>query len=267
VSTRFAAHRGGAALWPENSLLAMRQAIALGAPLVETDVHLAADGTLVVIHDRTLERTTDGDGTVGEQTVDALRRLRLKGPDGRLTEERIPTLDELLAVVGPSGVGLLLEVKGPGVPALYERLADGTVRPLTGPRYEGLEERMLAALDARGMRERTNVLAFNPAVLERIRSLAQRQATTLIVAAKQVALARGRAEETIDWARTAGATDVGLEHAMIDDRVVAGARSAGLRIGAWTVNEESDMRRLAALGVDIITTDRPDVAARVLGVP
>ncbi len=62
---KIAAHRGGAALWPENSVLAFRRAIALGVPLVELDVHLARDGGVVVIHDRTLDRTTDGTGPVG----------------------------------------------------------------------------------------------------------------------------------------------------------------------------------------------------------
>ncbi|MBI2218038.1 MAG: hypothetical protein HYU51_12140 [Candidatus Rokubacteria bacterium] len=261
---RFAAHRGGAALWPENSLLAMRQALGLGAPLLELDVHLASDGGLAVIHDATLERTTDGAGRVADRTTAELRRARLRGPDGRLTDERVPMLDDVLALLSPSPADLLLEIKGPRVPALYERGPDGSVRAITGPRYEGLEERVLTALEAHGMVARTNVLAFNPAVLDRVRSLAPRVPTTLVIARKQVELAQGRPEETVDWACAAGATDVGLQHTLIDDAVVAAARRGGLRVGAWTVNEEDEMRRLATLGIDIITTDRPDLAARVL---
>jgi glycerophosphoryl diester phosphodiesterase len=261
---RFAAHRGGAALWPENSLLAMREALGLGAPLLELDVHLAADGGLAVVHDATLERTTDGTGRVVDRTTAELRRMRLKGPDGRLSDEHVPMLGDVLALLAPSPADLLLEIKGPGVPALYERGRDGRVRAITGPRYDGLEERVLEVLEAHGMGARTNILAFNPAVLERVRSLAPEVPTTLVIAGKQVELAHGHPEETVDWARAAGATDVGLQHTLVDDGVVAAARRAGLRVGAWTVNEEDDMRRLAALGIDIITTDRPDLAVRAL---
>jgi glycerophosphoryl diester phosphodiesterase len=262
--TRVAAHRGGAALWPENSLLAIRQAIGLGVPLVEVDVHLAADGTLVVIHDATLERTTDGTGAVTALTREALARLRLRGPDGRVTDERLPTLDDVLAVLAPSPADLLLEIKTPGMPVLYER-ADGGTRAVAGPRYEGLEARVLAALDARAMMRRTNVLALNPAVLDALHSLAPGQAATLIIAEQHVTLAHATSAETLAWARAAGATDVGLEHTLVDEAVAAAARRGGLRLGAWTVNDEAEMRRLAALGVDVVTTDRPDLGVRVLG--
>src|SRR5207249_8615826 len=102
--TRIAAHRGGAALWPENSLLAFENAIALGSDLLEFDVHLAADGSVAVIHDATLERTTDGTGAVASLTAADLRRLRLRGPDAALTAEHVPTLDEVLAAAAASPV-------------------------------------------------------------------------------------------------------------------------------------------------------------------
>src|SRR5207244_5808354 len=85
--TRIAAHRGGAALWPENSLLAFRNAIALGSDLLEFDVHLAAGGAVAVIHDATLERTTDGRGPVASMTAADLRRRGLTAPGGAATGE------------------------------------------------------------------------------------------------------------------------------------------------------------------------------------
>ncbi len=263
--TRYAAHRGGAALWPENSLLALTRSVALGAPLVEIDVHSMTDGTLAVIHDPTLTRTTDGTGTLADVTYEAFQRLRLRGPDGALSDEHPPVLDDVLALLAPSRTDLLLEIKGPGVPVLYERTTDGSARPIIGPRYEGLEERALAALDARGMRARTNILAFNPAVIERIRAARPSQQATLLVAAKHVELVHGRPEETVDWARAVRATDVGLQYPLVNEAVIRAAHAAGLRVGAWTVNDEADIRTLANLGVDIVTTDRPDIAHRVLG--
>src|SRR5882762_11425903 len=106
-TTLLAAHRGGALLWPENSLLAFRNAVALGCDFVEFDVHQTADGEVAVIHDHTLDRTSEGRGAVGAATATALRRLRLKGRDGGLTDERVPLLEDVLALVAASPAALL----------------------------------------------------------------------------------------------------------------------------------------------------------------
>lgn len=94
------AHRGDWSGAPENSLAAVRGAVALGLDMVEIDVRLAADGVPVVIHDASLDRTTDGSGPVAARTSSELRRLCLRagegGPDAALTDERLPTLAELL---------------------------------------------------------------------------------------------------------------------------------------------------------------------------
>ena len=246
--TRIAAHRGGAALWPENSLLAFANAIALGSDLLEFDVHLTADGAVAVIHDATVERTTDGRGAVASMTTADLRRLRLKGPDGTLTAEHLPTLDAVLGEAAAAPVALLVEVKG----------------PRRGARYDGLEEKILAALSSAGMLARATIMAFDPEVIARVRTLAPRARTTLLVARGVVERAGALPEQTIDWAVAAGVTDVGLEHTLVDERVVAAARAAKLGLGVWTVNDEPTIRRMLALGVDVLTTDRPDLAKRLL---
>src|SRR5207244_11256705 len=105
--TRLAAHRGGARLWPENSLRAFRESLALGADLVELDVHLATDGALVVIHDATLRRTTDRRGRVRTRTAAELRRARLRGPDRRLTTAHGPRLAPVLARAAAAHRGAL----------------------------------------------------------------------------------------------------------------------------------------------------------------
>jgi glycerophosphoryl diester phosphodiesterase len=69
----------------------------------------------------------------------------------------------------------------------------------------------------------------------------------------------------VQWAVQLGAAGVGLDHRLIDAGVVAAARQAGLVLSAWTVNDEADIRRIAGLGVDVVTTDRPDLARRLLG--
>lgn len=265
-AVRVAAHRGGALLWPENSLLAFRNALALGADLLELDVHLAADGGVAVVHDPTVDRTTDGTGAVSALSTAELRRLRLRGPDGAVTPERLPMLEDVLPVVAGSRAGLLLEVKGPepGLGVVRER-RDGRVHVLPGPVYEGLEGRLVAALGRTGLRERTAIMSANPKVLERIRALDDRQRLTLLVAAVHVELAQARPEDVVEWAVAAGAADVGVQHTLATEGVVAAARAASVSIGVWTANDEPTLRRMAALGVDVITSDRPDLALRVLG--
>jgi len=262
VPTRYVAHRGGAALWPENSLTAFRNAIALGARVLELDVHLARDGTVAVIHDATLARTSDGTGAVADCTAADLRRARLRGPDGGLTGDWVPTLEEVLALAAPAGVALLVEIKTPGPAVTYERQGDRVVaRP--GPRYAGLEAKVLDQLRAAGVTERTYVMAFNPAVLAEIRALAPAQPTTLLVDRRRVQETGARPVETVQWAVEARASFLGLHYLLCDADVVAAARRAKIALGVYTVNDESAMRQLAALGVDVIISDRADLVARL----
>lgn len=244
-----AAHRGGAGLWPENSLRAFRGALALGVDLVELDVHLTRDGHLVVIHDPTLERTTSGIGEVRAATLGEIQEYRLRGPDGRLTGERVPRLDEVLALVAGTRAGLLLEIK--------------TAR--RGARYEGIEARVLDRLRARGLAARSVVMAFEPAVVRRVRALDPVIRTGLLVSPRRLERAGAAPADALGWAAAAGATDLGLQHTLLTPALLAAARARSLRVGAWTVNDEADLRRVIDLGVDIVISDRPDRARRLLG--
>jgi glycerophosphoryl diester phosphodiesterase len=133
-----------------------------------------------------------------------------------------------------------------------------------GPRYEGLEATVLAKLDRAGLAARAIVMAFNTDVVARVRALAPDRRVTLLVAARHVAEARARPEACVEWAVRLGATDLGLQHTQVNAEVVRAARVAGLVLGVWTVNDEAAMRGLVELGVDMITSDRPDLLKRVL---
>jgi glycerophosphoryl diester phosphodiesterase len=257
--TRYVVHRGGAALWPENTLLAFRNAIALGAQTLEFDVHGTADGDVAVIHDPTVDRTTNGAGAVGRLTVAELRGLRVKTRDGQLTEEWVPTLGEVLALAAPAGVALLVEIKTPGAAVVYERV--GVVKATPGARYEGLEARVLARLRDAGVAERSIIMAFNPAVIAEVRALAPRQMTALLVERRHVEGVRASSTEPVEWAARAGANFLGIHYSVCDASTVAAARAVGIALGVFTVNDEADVRRLAALGVDVIITDRADLVA------
>lgn len=254
---RYVAHRGGAARWPENSLTAFRGAIAGGARLLELDVHLTADGQIAVIHDPTLERTTSGTGPLARCTAADLRRARLRGADGALTEECVPTLDEVLAIAAPAGLGLLIEIKTPGPAVTFERRGERVER-MPGPRYDGLEKNVLGAITAAGCADRCVVMAFNPAVVAEVRTLAPAQATTLLVD-RHVADAGVRPAEAVEWARSAGVNFLGLHHSLCDAALVDAAHQAGVAVGVFTVNDAATRDRLVAAGVDVIITDRPEL--------
>jgi glycerophosphoryl diester phosphodiesterase len=248
-TTLVAAHRGGAALWPENSLLAFRQALALGVDAIEFDLHMTADGEIVVLHDPTLDRTSTGRGPVRDLKLADLAAVRLKARDGAVTDERIPTLAEALELAAPVPVELMPEIK---VDANRQR-------------YDGIEEKALALVRARGLLARTTLQAFQADTIRRLRALEPTARTMLLVARGDVERDRARPAEAVRRARDLGATDLGMNHRLIDADVMSAARAGGIRLSAWTVNEERDIRRMVDLGVDVVMSDRPDLAKRLTG--
>ncbi len=242
-----AAHRGGAGLWPEASLRAFRNAIALGVDFLEFDLHLTADGQVVVIHDPTLDRTTTARGAVRDLTLPELASARIRARDGSVTDERVPTLAQVLELAAPAPVEIMPEIK----------------TGLERRRYAGIEEKVVALLRSRGMLSRATVQAFDAATLERVRALEPAVRRMLIVGRSRVEQERAQPADAVRWTREAGATDLGMDHRLIDDGVVRAARGAGIRLSAWTVNEEADIRRMADLGVDVVMTDYPDLAKRL----
>ena len=244
-----AAHRGGGLLWPENSLLAFRNALALDVDFLETDVHLTADGEVVVLHDPTLDRTTTARGAVHDVKLADLVGVRLKAADGSTTAEHVPTLRELLDLLRPSAARLLLEIK---------------VGPSRQP-YAGIEEKVLAQIRDAGLFDRVLIMAFEDETLRRIRTLDARVRTVLLVSTRRAERATAP-RDVVRWVTAVGANELGIDHRALSAEIVAAARAARMRVTAWTVNEEADIRRVIDLGVDVVTSDRPDVVLRIGGV-
>jgi glycerophosphoryl diester phosphodiesterase len=243
-----AAHRGGAMLWPENSLLAFRKAVDLGADYLEFDVHLSRDGEVVVIHDPTLDRTTTGTGPVGERTLAELKTLRLKDRGGVVTEEAIPTLDEVAAVAAKGRRRMLLEIK-----------VDGERR-----RYPGIEEKVAAILDRHGMSAATVVMAFERETWRRMRALRPDIAAGALYSPGTLRSMGSTLSHELEAAREAGVGVVGLHQDLVDANMVTAVRRAGMTLGVWTVNTPDALRRFIDLGVAIVITDRPDLARGLL---
>jgi len=242
-----AAHRGGAALWPENSLLAFRNAVALGADYLELDVHLSRDGEVMVIHDPTLDRTTTGTGPVVDRTAAELRALRLKDRSQTVTAEGIPTLDEVVALAAAGGRRLLLEIKVDAGKA----------------RYPGIEERVVAILDRHGMAAATVVMAFEAETWRRVRALRPEIRAGALYSARALP-SPSAVSRALSEARSAGVGFMGLAYALVTPEAVAEARKAGVELGAWTVNEPDVMRMLIDQGIGVLITDRPDLAKNLL---
>lgn len=233
-----AAHRGGALLWPENSLTAFRGAIALHSDLIETDIHLSADGLPIILHDATLDRTTEGTGELATLSAVELSKVRIKGTPN----EGLFTLDRLLFLIAPSQTDLRLELKV---------RADGTP-------YEGLEAAAIAALNRFSMLERTTISSFKPELLIAFQKLAKPKGLIALVRAN-VLEAEG-AEAVCKRIAAMGIPEIAFSCHMIDETTIAAAKSAGLHLGAFAVRTRDDCDRMLALGITTFTTDIPDYA-------
>ncbi|MBP0494774.1 glycerophosphodiester phosphodiesterase [Pararoseomonas indoligenes] len=236
--TEIIAHRGGAILWPENSLQAFRQSIAAGVDAVECDVHLSSDGVPIVMHDATLERTSNGTGPVARWTAAELAEMKLVSADG----EPPPRLSDLLSLVADSRVGLQVEVK-----------ADAAGRPDLA-----LLERTLVELDRHGMRGRTELITFEAEI-----ATAAVAAGGLLNVAwlfAPVMLRYLGPDGVVTVAHRTGATMVETHEAVLDAELLGVLRGAGLRVGAWGVNRSPAIRRMLELGPDALATDDPILA-------
>jgi glycerophosphoryl diester phosphodiesterase len=248
------AHRGASARAPENTLEAFRLAMEAGAGGLELDVHLTRDGEVVVIHDATVDRTTDGSGAVAGMSLDELRGLDAGyrfSPDGGITYPyrgrglRVPTLAEVFEEFPAASVNI--DIKEP---------------------QQGAEEAVLQITQNGGAEERSLVVSDDHAVVRRFRGVSRGHISTGASRPEIAAffiLSRLRLERLVHPAYDA--LQVPVEHGgitLVTPRFVEAAHSRGARVDVWTINDPGEMRRLLDLGVDVIMTDRPETLAGIL---
>jgi glycerophosphoryl diester phosphodiesterase len=235
-------HRGASDDAPENTLGSFRLAWTQNADAAETDVYLSKDGQIVVIHDANTGRVGGRDRKVVDQTLAELKQLdigRWKGD--RWTGERIPTLEELLAII-PDGKRLFIEVKcGPEIaPRLVEVLNNAHKRP-----------------------EQTCLISFSYEVMQRVKKDLPALKCYWIVQLKRsrkTSMLSPPLREIIRKAKAAGLDGIDFgDSPVIDREFVAKVKKAGLGIYIWTVNTTKEAGRLEQAGVDGITTNRPGV--------
>jgi glycerophosphoryl diester phosphodiesterase len=207
--------------------------IELGADWIELDVHLSRDDALIVIHDESLDRTTNGHGLVREHTLAELRGLDAGGG------QHIPTLDEVLAWACERETIVDIEIKNA---PMY---------------YPGIEHKVVQAVSAAGLLDRVIVSSFDHAAVKVVGELERRIATGVLYACRPT-------EAGLGLARAAGA-DVLLPHwAYVTRADVELAHAAGVSVGAWATSDPRVMRQLVDSGVDVIATDHPDILRDVL---
>lgn len=232
VPTAILAHRGNRVAAPENTLAAFRAVAATGADGVELDVQLSADGAPVVIHDETLDRTTDGAGAVRDHTLAALRALDAGRWFGEaFAGERIPTLAEVLDLFRDGALILNVELKT-------------SIEP-----YPGLVPAVLAELRHAGMEARVVLSSFNHYTLL--------EAARLAPEIPRAALFSDVVIAPWDYARRHGFSAVHPERHGCDAALIRSCHEAGLAVRTYTVNDPAEAARLLALGVDGIFTDDP----------
>lgn len=229
------AHRGGAGLRPENTLAAFAHAQASGADMLEMDVRTTADGAIVVLHDATVDRTTEGQGRVDALTLEALQRLDAGyrwSPDGgrsfpfRGQGIRVPALQEVFARF--PRLRLIVEMKQYG--------QEFAVAVCTLIRYAKFSGHVLVA-------------SFDSATLTAFRNACPEVATSM--SAREVRLLAA-----LRWFYTPPAPALQIPDGVAD--LVTTAKRRNLKVHIWTVNDETRMRELISMGVDGIMTDRPD---------
>lgn len=233
-------HRGAKMYAPQNTLPAFELAAAQGAQGIELDVHRSKDGYPVIVHDFTVDATTDGSGAVSELTLAELKALDAGSYFGAaFAGTRIPTLDEVFEAVG-ARLYINVEIKSVSVET------------------DGVEDAVADCIRRHGMERRVIVSSFNPLTLRRFRAILPNVPIGYL-----------------DWADAPPelrAQMVGFEyeayhpeHSMISPELIADADAAGHVVNAWTVNDAERVKLLAAMGVRGIITDAPDVALAALG--
>lgn len=244
------AHRGASAYAPENTLAAFRLAQELGADGIELDVQLTRDKIPIVIHDFTVDRTTDGTGRVRNLTMGEIARLDAgfwKTEDYR--GEKIPTLSQVFDALAD-----WLNPIGRARPCLIN-----VELKTTRVRTDGLERAVLNVIARHGVENRVLLSSFDPLSLYRAKKINPRVPRGLLYCSDMPIYLRER------WFQFLTAPQaLHPEYPLINARFMENARAKKLQVNTWTVDDPDQARRLAELGVHAIITNKPDVIREAL---
>jgi len=230
------AHRGCSSLYPENTLSSFRKALEIGVDGIELDVRFTKDKEIVIIHDPSVDRTTNGKGRVSELTLKQIKKLSIiERKSGRLTQERIPLLKEVIDLI-KNKTTLWIEMK-----------------------EEGGEEEIIKLLEREGVINNVVLISFNPQSLKKVKEIDPLISTGIIVGNT-----RGTSSNFLERVLGCYAEIVDMEQKFINEEIVKVTHSHGRMVGVWTVNERKKMKKFIEMGAEVLTTDYPQVLKELL---
>ena len=239
MATAVWAHRGASAYAPENTLEAFDLALKMGADGIELDVHMTKDNKLVVIHDETVNRTSNGNGFIKDMTCKELKQLDFSNGIEQYKNVRIPTLAEVFGFVRGTNLYMNIELK-----------CDKIV-------YYGIWDEIVRLAAQMGVSDRIIYSSFNHYVLMELRK---------VNPDAKIGLLYGCAlYDPWEYAKYLGANAIHPHYAVVLQApgLIEGCKASGVAIHPWTVDSIDTMRKLMSMGVDAIITDKPDEAVKI----
>ena len=238
---RVTGHRGAAGLAPENTIESIQKALMLKADRIEIDVQQTKDNQIVVIHDYTVDRTTNGKGAIKDLTLAEIKSFNIKGEGLQITGLKIPTLDEVLDAMNNSAV-LLIEIK--------------KEKDL----YPGIEQRVVDIINRHNAREICIVHSFNDDVLIKIHAVDSLIILHKLFIAKLPLLniifdGKFRCRKLKDYNFI---SDFSINYPFVTKSVIDKIHAMNKKVNVWTVDDTAKMKKLIDLGVDGIITNYPD---------
>ena len=236
--TKVWAHRGASGYAPENTLDAFRKAVEMGADGIELDVQMTKDGELVVIHDETIDRVSNGKGWVKDYTYEELKKFNFNKTHQEYTKEEIPTLEQVYLLIKPTNLTINVEIK------------TGIVF------YPGIEERVLELTERLGMKERVIYSSFNHYTIRKIKELDPQAKTGMLYEDGII--------DAVDYACDVVKADAlhPAGYNVFYPGFLERCRERKRLLHVWTINEEKHMRMLCEAGVDALITNYPDIAKK-----
>ncbi len=223
---------------PENTLCAFEKAIEMGADGIELDIQLTKDGEIVVIHDETIDRTSDGKGWVKDYTLEELRQFNYNKTHPEVEHADIPTMREVFELIKPTNLVINIELK------------TGIVF------YDRLEERIVELTKEMGMEDRVIYSSFNHYTVVKIHNLKPDARVGFLYADGPIDMPEYGVKHGVE----------ALHPALYNIQYpgfVQECKVKGLKLHVWTVNEEQYMHMCCQAGVDAIITNYPDVALKI----
>lgn len=234
TQTLILAHRGASGYAPENTIAAFKKAISLGADGIETDVQLSKDNEIVLIHDESVDRTTDGRGYIKDLTLKEIKKLDAgRWFNDKFIGQRVPILEELLSLAKDKDILLNIELKNNVIS------------------YKNIEEKVVNLINRYNLKDRVIISSFNHTSLLKIKHIDSDIRTGMLY--------MSRLSNPIAHAKAINADALHPSYKRLSRRLIDAATQNKLMINTFTVNRKEHIKKLKEVGVTSIITDYPDI--------